>query len=80
MEIFLKLFIINYDNKRLRDMSKKRIRKSLLFIHLFILIMFSGMGINYYFSDIPIGFDYWGTLIILLGTLPGILHMQNKGK
>ncbi len=60
-------------------MTKKRIRKSLLFIHLFMLIMFSGMGIKDFFSGIPIGFDYWGTLIIFIVTLPGTLHIQNKG-
>tara|TARA_B100000614_G_scaffold215647_1_gene200121 strand:- start:345 stop:527 length:183 start_codon:yes stop_codon:yes gene_type:complete len=59
-------------------MNKKRIRKSLLLIHVFTLTIVSGMGFNYYFSGIPIGFDYWGTLIILLGVLPSIIHMQKK--
>ena len=44
-----------------------------------MLIMFSGLGIKDYFSGISIGFDYWGTLIIFIGTLPGTLHIQNKG-
>ena len=60
-------------------MTKKRIRKSLLFIHLIMLIILSGLGIKDYFSGISIGFDYWGTLIIFVGTLPGTLHIQNKG-
>ena len=63
----------------INNTTKKRIRKSLLFIHLFMLIIFSGLGIKDYFSGISIGFDYWGTLIIFIGTLPGTLHIQNKG-
>ena len=44
-----------------------------------MLIIFSGFGIKDYFSGISIGFDYWGILIIFIGTLPGTLHIQNKG-
>lgn len=40
---------------------------------------FSVLGIKDYFSGISNGFDYWGTLIIFIGTLPGTLHIQNKG-
>ena len=50
----------------------------MLYLNIGILIVLIVMGINDYFSERPLSGQYWATLIIFLGILPGTLHIQDK--
>jgi hypothetical protein len=58
--------------------KKLTLKKILLYVNLGCVLILIGYGINDYISGKSLGSDYWGTLIMLIAILPGMLHIQNK--
>ena len=58
--------------------KKLTLKKILFYLNLGCVLILIGYGINDYISGKSLGGDYWGTLIILIAILPGMLHIQNK--
>ena len=50
----------------------------MLYLNIGIPIVLIVMGINDYFSERSLSGQYWATLIMFLGLLPGTLHIQDK--
>ena len=58
--------------------EKLTLKRFLLYLNIGILIIFIGIGINDYLSGKSLSGQYWATLIMFFGILPGTLHMQKK--
>ena len=58
--------------------NKLTFKRSMLYLNIGIPIVLIVMGINDYYSERPLSGQYWATLIMFLGILPGTLHIQDK--